>query len=169
MEKSKPPKPNITKEERLAIISLWYKNILPADKGNAIVVMDKVEYSNKLADLIASSGYSKVKRNPILKKGKLSQILNKNKDLIPQKKCRQWTQHYSKLPHMYGFPKIHKYGIPLRPIVNCRSSTCHLLSRFFVEIITLLTDKSSSYVKNFAHFVEKKISNAPIIPTIWWV
>ena len=82
--------------------------------------MDKVEYSNKLADLIASGGYCKVKRNPILKmEKKQSQILNINKDLIPQKKYRQLIQHYTKLPHMYDLPKIHKDGIPLRPIVNC--------------------------------------------------
>ena len=66
-----------------------------------------------------SCQYPVLKRNPILKtERKLLQILNKNKDLIPQKKYRQITQQYSKLPHMYGLPKIHKYGIPLRPIVN---------------------------------------------------
>ena len=84
LEKSKPPKPNITKEESLAIKSLQRdKNIiiLSADKGIAIVVMDKAEYSNKMADLIASGGYCKVKRKSILKtEMKLSQILNKNKE-----------------------------------------------------------------------------------------
>ena len=34
--------------------------ILPADKGNATVTMDKVEYSNKLADRISNGGYCKV-------------------------------------------------------------------------------------------------------------
>ena len=41
--------------------------ILPADKGNATVVMDRVEYSNKLADLIGNGGYCKVKKDPTLK------------------------------------------------------------------------------------------------------
>ena len=152
LEKSKPPKPNATKDERLAIKSLQCdKNIkiLPADKGNATVVMDKVEYYNKLADLIASGGYCKVKRKPILKTvRKLSQILNKNKDLIPQNKYRQLTQHYSKLSHMYVLPKIHKDSILLRSIVNCQSSACHPFSQFLVETITLLTGKSSLYFKN---------------------
>ena len=31
--------------------------ILPADKGKATVLMDKVEYFNKLADLIGSESY----------------------------------------------------------------------------------------------------------------
>ena len=132
--------------------------ILPADKGNATVVMDRLEYSNKLADLIGNGGYCKVKKDPTLKtKRKLSQILGKNKDLILQTKYRELIQHFSKLPHMYGLPKIHKDGIPLRPIVSNRVSACHPLNRF----INPLTGKSSSYVKNSAHFVVR-ISDAPI-------
>ena len=51
--------------------------------------------------------------------------------------------------------------IPLRPIVSNQGSACHPLSCFLVEIINPLTGKSSSYVKNSAHFVER-ISDAPI-------
>ena len=110
--------------------------ILPADKGNATVVTDRVEYSNKLADLIGNSSYCKVKKDPTLKtERKLSQVLGKNKDLIPQTKYKQLIQHYSQLPHINGFPKIHKDGIPLRPIVSNRGSACHPLSRFLVEIV----------------------------------
>ena len=165
LEKSKPLKPNISKLERQGLKSLQDDNsiiILPADKGNATVVMDRVEYSNKLADLIGYGGYCKVKKDRTLKmERKLSQILGKNKDLIPQTKYRQLIQHYRKLPHIYGLPKIHKDGIPLRPIVSNWGSACHLLSHFLVEIINPLTGKSSSYVKNSAHFVER-ISDAPI-------
>ena len=124
LEKSKPPKPNISKTERQALKSLQDDDsiiILPADKGNATVVMDRLEYSNKLTDLIGNGGYSKIKKDPTLKtERKLSKILGKNKDLIPQTKYRQLIQHYSKLPHIYGLPKIHKNGIPLRPIVSNR-------------------------------------------------
>ena len=151
-----------TKTERQALKSLQIDNsiiILPADKGNATLVMDRVEYSNKLVDLI---GYCKVKKDPTLKtERKLSHILGKNNDLIPQTKYRPLIQHYSKLPHIYGLPKIHKDGIPLRPIVSNRGWACHPLSHVFVEIISPLTGKSSSYVKNSIHFVER-ISDAPI-------
>ena len=63
LEKSKPPKPNISKTERQAHKLLQDDNsiiILPADKGNATVVMDRVEYANKLADLIGNGDYCKV-------------------------------------------------------------------------------------------------------------
>ena len=122
LKNSKPPKPNISKMERQAIKSLQDENstlILPADKVNATMVMDRVECPNKMADLIGNGGYCKVKKDPTLKiERKLSQILGKNKDLIPQTKYKQLIQHYSKLPHIYGLPKINKDGIPLRPIVS---------------------------------------------------
>ena len=73
LEKSKPPKTNISKSERLVIKSLQDDSniiILPADKSNATVVMDRVEYSRKLADLISNGGYCKVKKDTTLKKGK---------------------------------------------------------------------------------------------------
>ena len=165
LEKSKPPKPNISKTKRQALKSLQYDNsiiILPADKGNATVAMDRVEYSNKLADLIGNGGYCKVKKDPTLKtERKLSQILGKNKDLIPQTKYRQLIQHYSTQPPIYGLPKIHKGGIPLRLIVSNRGSECYSLGRFLVEIISPLTGKYLSYVKNSSQFVER-ISDAPI-------
>ncbi|XP_036358521.1 uncharacterized protein LOC115210451 [Octopus sinensis] len=84
LEKVKPLKPNITKEERFAIKGLQSDNsiiILPADKGNATVVINKSDYSEKLASLISDGSYCKEKKDPILKtKRKLSQILIKNKD-----------------------------------------------------------------------------------------
>ncbi len=69
-EISKPPKPNISKEERLvfkSLLSVENVIILPADKVSVTVLMDKLEYSNKLADLIGNGGYCKVKKNPTLK------------------------------------------------------------------------------------------------------
>ena len=119
---TQPLKPNISKTERQALKSLQDDDsiiILPADKGNATVVMDRLEYSNKLADLIGNGGYSKVKKDPTLKtERKLSRILSKNKDLIPQTKYRLLIQYYSKLPHIYGLLKINKNSISLRPIVS---------------------------------------------------
>ena len=54
--------------------------------------MDSVEYSNKLADLIGNDSYCKEKKDLNLKtERKLSQILSKNKDLIPQIKYRRLT------------------------------------------------------------------------------
>lgn len=111
-----------------------------------------------------SGGYCQIKKNPTLKiERKLSQVLSKIKDLIPPAKCGELVQHYSKVTHLYGIPKIHKDGIPLSAIVSARGSAWHRSTRFLVNIITPLVGKPSSYVQNSAHFVEI-INNAPIHP-----
>ena len=62
-----------------------------------------------------------------------------------------------KLSPIYGLLNIHKDGIRLRPIVSNRGSACQILSRFHVKIDTLLTSRSTSYVKNSASFEEKNL------------
>lgn len=37
------------------------------DNGNAIVVIDKLEYSNELVDIVKDGSFSKVKKDPTLK------------------------------------------------------------------------------------------------------
>ena len=55
LRKAKPPKSNITRKERNAIKS---RNsdpniiILPADKGNATVIMETEEYKDKIRELL---------------------------------------------------------------------------------------------------------------------
>ena len=79
---------NISKEENLSLKLLQSEEniiILSAEKGKATLVMDKEEYSKKLVNLIGKGGYCKVKKkDPTLTmERKLSQILSKNKDLMP--------------------------------------------------------------------------------------
>ena len=80
LEEAKPPKPNLTHEEREAIKELKKDNtivILPADKGNATVVMDREEYNNKMRDLLKQDDYRIIKKDPTLKiEKKIKEALN---------------------------------------------------------------------------------------------
>lgn len=64
------------------------------------------------------------------------------------------TPYYSKPPHLYGLPKIHKDNIPLRPITSSRDAPTAELSRHLKDIIQPLVGKSNSFVKNSIHFVD---------------
>ena len=65
---AKPPKPNLTYSQRAALRDLRNDNsivILPADKGNATVVMDRSTYSDKMNALLKDEGtYLCISRNP---------------------------------------------------------------------------------------------------------
>ena len=58
LKRAKPPKPNLSKAEKRAMKELKQYDdivILNADKGNSTVVMDKLEYDEKLLGLLSDS------------------------------------------------------------------------------------------------------------------
>ena len=84
LKHSHNPRKNITKEEAQALADLrkdQARVILTADKGVALVVMDRTEYSNKAQDLLEDGGtYKEIKTDPTNKlKNKLINLLKKIK------------------------------------------------------------------------------------------
>ncbi|KAG8236617.1 hypothetical protein J437_LFUL012809 [Ladona fulva] len=67
-------------------------------------------------------------------------------------------------PRLYGLPKIHKEGVPLRPIVSAINSPNYLLARYLAKLLTPHVGKSIRHVKNSAEFV-KTISQLKLDPT----
>lgn len=154
----KPMKPNITRKEREALNNLKKEEnlkILPADKGNAAVIISKDDYSLKIHDLLKAGKYTLLKKNPTKSyETKIEKTLRKHKEHFLDKQRKRLTPHHSKTPHMYGLPKIHKQGVPLRPIVSSRDSPSRELCRFLLPILKPLSGYSDSHVTNTKHFVE---------------
>ena len=65
--KAKAPKPNLTRQERIGLAQLKKDKdrvILTADKGVAMVVMDREEYVTKTQELLAQPAYKLIPRDP---------------------------------------------------------------------------------------------------------
>ena len=58
-------------------------------------------------------------------------------------------------PQLYGLPKIHKKDTPLRPIVSATGSPTYNLAKLLAKILTPLTGKTESYVKNSSAFAKR--------------
>ena len=155
--KRREPKPNLTRDEQKALQQLSKDEeiiILPADKGNATVVMNKSEYNNKMESLLSSGQYRKVKTHKTNGvERKIKALLKKAENEIPRDTLRILNPNNSKAPHMYGKPKIHKPDMPLRPIISNIGSPCHQLAKFLTGIISPLIGNTDSYVRNSKHFV----------------
>ena len=69
LRRAKPPKPNITNEEYKALKELRKNDqivILKADKGGAMVILNKEDYVTKMqAHLDLSDYYKKLNKNPL--------------------------------------------------------------------------------------------------------
>ena len=124
---NKPIHTNIIKSEHLALENLRKDMdciIVTADKGVALVVMDKTEYITKCEALLQdNSVYQHLSRDtsPTIHK-ELVKILQdyKNNNFISQTEHTQLRPHGSNSPaaRFYGLPKIHKNNMPMHPIVQ---------------------------------------------------
>jgi hypothetical protein len=56
---------------------------------------------------------------------------------------------------IYGKPKIHKNGIPLRPIVSTIGSPTHVLTHFLAKKLQPFTGQTFSFIKYSSHFIQK--------------
>ena len=160
LRKARPPAGNITREQRAALRSLREDRsitILPADKGRASVVLDADIYRDKMNQLITSGPYRKLKKDPTdrLCRKVVSQLLALNRagdlDDGTYRKLRPTSKQP---PRIYGLPKIHKPGTPLRPIVSCVSSFAYDLSKHLAGILSPMTGKTSNTVPNSTAFAE---------------
>ena len=79
LKRAKTPKSNITKEEKRALKELREdqdRMVLTADKGVAMVVIDRKEYMDKVEGLLAQPAYKTISSDPTNRlKAKLIQKL----------------------------------------------------------------------------------------------
>ena len=58
-------------------------------------------------------------------------------------------------PKFYGLPKIHKVGIPLRPIVSSIGTVTYQTAKEVARILKPLVGKSPHHVKNTQDFIDQ--------------
>ncbi|PFX21724.1 hypothetical protein AWC38_SpisGene13771 [Stylophora pistillata] len=159
-EQRKTEKSSSTKDEQRALKRLRNDEnivILPADKGQVTVVLEKSDYHNKMDALVKDKRtYEELKRDPT---PALQRKLN-SKLLTPNKRNAFDTQRYYRLrcsvpqpPKLYGLPKLHKPGFPMRPIVSFCGSPTYQLSKYLTTILQQLTDKSRHKLQSTEDFL----------------
>jgi hypothetical protein len=170
---------NISRNDRRALQSLRNnKNIIikKADKGGCIVILDTVNYINKIDAMLSDeTTYSEITHIDLnQKKSEVDRIINNlfNDNFISKRQKNFLTTFSPKIPIFYGLPKIHKNDTPLRPIVSQIDSPSYKINKFLDYILTtaekeipyLLQDttKFLQYINELDKFTQLK----PILFTI---
>jgi hypothetical protein len=117
--------------------------------------MNSEDYNTKMKQLLDDPSYRPSSRDPTtyLEKTTKSKILESpieeeiKKKLIPREKS-------SRCPKFYGLPKIHKDGVPLRPIVSAFNSPTNNLEKYLASHLQPIVEKANSYVKNSEQFTQ---------------
>ena len=153
-------KPNIPKDEYQALRELKKDNtrqVLTADKGVSMVVLDSVEYTAKSEALLNQSNYKVLKNDPTNKyKSKLIGLLKtiKAEGGIDDTTYKRLYPTGAVPPKYYGLPKVHKTGMPLRPIISGIGSVTHATAKELARIIKPLVGGSHHHVKNNQDFMK---------------
>ena len=163
LRSSHPPKPNLTKNQMSALRELKKHRdriVLTADKGVAMVVMDRQDYINKAKHLLNQNTYKTITKDPTNTiKNKLINILKTIKT-----KSGLGTNIYKSMyptgcvpPKFYGLPKIHKPDTPLRPIVSSCGSVTYGVAKELAKILKPLVGQSPHHINSTQDFVEQAI------------
>jgi hypothetical protein len=119
--KSSPiPKSKITTAESEALRNLKNNTdltILPVDKGNATVILNTADYKQKIASILEDPAYRRLSRDPTDSAERKTALLLK-KSTLTEDIIKQLRSSGSRDPRLYGLRKVHKQGVPLRPIVS---------------------------------------------------
>ena len=121
--------------------------------------MTNTQYFQKMEDHLSTSTYTLLKKNPtdslsrkldnvlkkLLKEGKISKTFHDNIRVL-----------HPRAPQLYGLPKIHKPGNPLRPIVSFYDTSLSTLHKQLSEVLKPLTLQYSSQ----KYFVTKTLKPA---------
>jgi hypothetical protein len=139
--------------------------ISKADKGNAVVIQDIESCRAKILEFLLQDGkFNKLSSDETIKRERNLQVYlrglnkkNRNKKLSDLD-YKRILPCGSKAGVMYGLPKIHKDGCPLRPIILAVGTYNYKLAKYLVEIISPLLEKDDHTTKDTFDFVNK-VSN----------
>ena len=157
LKASKPPKNNLTKEQRQALKELKSNkdiDIYPFDKGSGLVLIPKEMAMAKLREQIGDSII--VDKDPTdAFARKIQTEIRKVKPKLTKMQYRDIYPSDPIAPRMYGAIKAHKpeKNYPMRVIVSTIGTANHGLSKFLVDLIQPTLNKNSTRLPNSRKFV----------------
>ena len=161
LRSSYPPKPNLTNAQNVALRELKRDRdhiVLTADKGVAMVIMDRQDYINKANHLLNQNTYKSIAKDPTNSiKNKLINILKwvKTKTGLDSNTYKSMYPTGCVPPKFYGLPKIHKPDTTLRPIVSSCGSVTYGVAKEPAKILKPLVGKSPHHITSTHDFVEQ--------------
>ncbi|XP_046404148.1 uncharacterized protein LOC124169549 [Ischnura elegans] len=156
LDRAQPPQPNISKEEQDALDTLRRNEavmVLPADKGNAIVLMNTKDYRKKVNDILRDGAYKKLPKDPTDSVARKTIKLIKFSG-VPEGMISSLRPRAPAPPRLYGLPKIHEEGVTLTPIMSSIGSPTYNLEEYLAGLLSVHVDRCERHVKNSSEFVK---------------
>jgi hypothetical protein len=165
--------------------------LLKPDKGAGVVIMDKRDYVSKVESLLNDPSKFKLNDRQADNTSKVTKSLRdilkslERKGVITQDLCLKLTPTTATVPRLYGLPKTHKAGVPVRPILSMTGTAYERVSKWLVTQLKPVeeffsahcTRDSFSFVDNIKNLdvsstkmasydVRSLFTNVPVVETI---
>ena len=135
--------------------------ILKPDKGNGIVILNRNDYNEKMDDILKDRSKFKVVQEDWLKEivkqedkiNRLATKLKNNKEINDQQYDFLHSSG-SKPGILYGLPKVHKIGVPLRPILSAIGTSGYNIAKFLLPFLKPITTNIYTVQDSFS-FVQE--------------
>ena len=104
------------------------------DKGTGVVIMDSIEYRQKIHAIIDDRSKFVPDSKQSDQQGNLLDTVRKtvsdlrDKGSISGDLSKELVPKCARIPVLYGLPKIHKADVPVRPILSMRGCAVHKLA-----------------------------------------
>ena len=143
------------------MLTAYRKVHLKADKGGALVVMTREQYIEKVEKHISDAKYTSLPADPtekvVRKINRIAKPILKHCTIPNQYKTYALLNN-DRTPVMYGLPKVHKDGVPIRPIVSSISAPfdgiAWILDRILQPLLKLILTITLS-TKDFTQYITK--------------
>lgn len=162
---------NLSKEEMNSLNQLKERDdiiIKPADKGSAVVVMDKSDYIREAErQLTDEKFYKKLDSDPT---DNFAKIISKTltsmhkKGHIDKDTLEYLQPENPRAGRFYLLPKIHKENNPGRPIVSANGHPTEKISEFIDFHLRPHVETLPSYIKDTTDYLRKMESMNPLPP-----
>ncbi|XP_045107741.1 uncharacterized protein LOC123502642 [Portunus trituberculatus] len=154
--------PGLPRRFRTALEDLGRRTdivITQADKGGGVVVMKRTEYVDKMQQLLSDSNTYKKTRTGFAEKeaAKFSKEVRKILSRTDRgKKLIGFLEEAPRPPRMRGLPKLHKPGVPMRPITSGIGSAPHRLAKVLAKPLSVAMGTiSSAHLRNSTDLIER--------------
>ena len=155
---------NFSNQERSIITSLSKNKsiiIKPADKGGAIVILDKKDYLTEIKRQLSDNlSYKPLIKDPTEEFRFIIRIVVQEglvSGYITDQIAKFLIKDYPRVPVFYILPKIHKPGFPPpgRPIVSGSNSILEPLAQYLNSFLLPAVLKSKSYISDTPDLIKK--------------
>ena len=125
------------------------------DKSKNLALVDLDDYCHKLIQVFNPEKFEKLSRNPCeVDITNFYKLINKMKKFITIDEFRQIKPFHS-IKKGHGILKVHKPGMPMRPIINSRFSITSGSEKYILKLIQPLIKKCEYSLNSTLAFNEK--------------